>query len=150
MSSFFVSYFTLTSFRTARNYVVLLYLNPVCFQVTFSVRSFKVALSAVVCLRSLFQIIFHRSVIDNNQLMIIIIRRMEFSSGHSRRWLILTTVSWSNWNLECWFKWSENWRTWRKTLGARTRTNHKLNPVEPRPNCGRRALSLVTAPSPLT
>ena len=27
------------------------------------------------------------------------------------------------------FLWrEENWRTWRKTLGARTRTNNKLNP----------------------
>jgi len=23
----------------------------------------------------------------------------------------------------------ENWRTWKKTLGARTRTNNKLNPL---------------------
>ena len=50
-------------------------------------------------------------------------RRMEFSSGHSRWWLILTTVSRSNWNLEFWCMWrKENRRTWRKTPGTRTRT----------------------------
>ena len=38
-------------------------------------------------------------------------------------------ISGSNWNLECWFLWrEENQRTRRKTLGAGTRTNNKLNP----------------------
>ena len=38
-------------------------------------------------------------------------------------------ISGSNWNLECWFLWrEENRRTRRKTLGAGTRTNNKLNP----------------------
>ena len=38
-------------------------------------------------------------------------------------------ISGSNWNSECWFLWrEENWRTRRKTLGAETRTNNKLNP----------------------
>ena len=68
-------------------------------------------------------------------------RRLEFSSGLSRRWLISTILPGSNWNLECWFKWRrENWRTRRKNLGARTRTNQKLNThvisdsgVEPQP-----------------
>ena len=37
-------------------------------------------------------------------------------------------ISKSNWNLECWFLWrEENRRTLRKTLGAGTRTNNKLN-----------------------
>ena len=47
-------------------------------------------------------------------------------------WLVFMQVpalSWSNWNLECWFLWrEENRRIRRKTLGARTRTNNKLNP----------------------
>ncbi len=35
----------------------------------------------------------------------------------------------SNWNLECWFLWrEENRRTRRRILGARPRTNNKLNP----------------------
>ena len=37
-------------------------------------------------------------------------------------------ISGSNWNLKCWFLWKEeNQRTRRKTLGAGTRTNNKLN-----------------------
>ena len=44
-------------------------------------------------------------------------------------------ISGSNWNLDCWFLWrEENRRTRRKRLGARTRTNNKLNPhVTPGP-----------------
>ena len=62
-------------------------------------------------------------------------------------------ISGSNWNLECWFLWrEENRRTRRKTLGARTRTNNKLNHMwrrvresNPGDSGGRRALT--TAPS---
>ena len=60
----------------------------------------------------------------------------------------------SNWNLECWFLWrEENRRTRRKTLGAGTRTNNKLNPhvtpgpgIEPGPQRWE-ASALTTAPS---
>lgn len=53
----------------------------------------------------------------------------EFSDRHSTRWLFLSTVSRSNWNLECWFFWrEENWRIQRKILGTGTRTSNKLNP----------------------
>ena len=73
--------------------------------------------------------------------MMMMRRRLEFSSGLSRRWLISAIVPRSNWNLECWFKWRrENWRTRRKNLGARTRTHQNLNThvmlgpgVEPQP-----------------
>ena len=42
---------------------------------------------------------------------------------------LVALISRSNWNLECWLLWrEENRRTWRKTLGAGTRTNNKLNP----------------------
>ena len=42
---------------------------------------------------------------------------------------LLSTVSRSNWNLKCWFLWrEENRSTRRKTIGAGTRTNNKLNP----------------------
>ena len=55
---------------------------------------------------------------------------------------------------KCWFLWRvENWRTQRKTLGARTRTNNKRNPhtmpspgIKPGPNW-RKASDLTTAPS---
>ena len=55
---------------------------------------------------------------------------------------------------KCWFLWrEENRRTRRKTLGARTRTNNKLNPhmtpgpgIEPGPHWWR-ASTLTTAPS---
>jgi len=59
-----------------------------------------------------------------------------------------------NWNLEMFvFSWrEENRRTRRKTLGARTRTNNKLNPrmtpepgIEPRPHWWE-ASALTTAP----
>ena len=48
---------------------------------------------------------------------------------------LLSTVSRSNWNLEMLVMWrEENWSTRRKTLGAGTRTNNKLNPhVMPTP-----------------
>jgi len=53
-------------------------------------------------------------------------------------------LSWSNWNLECWFLWSEeNQRTWRKTLGARreptTNSTHIWHWArsEPGPHFGR-------------
>ena len=60
----------------------------------------------------------------------------------------------SNWNLECWFLWSEeNRRTRTKTLGAGTRTNNKLNPlvtlgpgIEPGPRRWE-ADALTTTPS---
>ena len=63
-------------------------------------------------------------------------------------------ISGSNWNLECWFLWrEENRRTRRKTLGAGTRTNNKLNPhvtpgpgIEPGPQWWE-ASALTTAPS---
>ena len=65
-----------------------------------------------------------------------------------------STVSRSNWNLECWFLWrEENRRTRRKTLGAGKRTNNKLNPhvtpgpgIEPGPQRWE-ASALTTAPS---
>ena len=42
----------------------------------------------------------------------------------------LPTVSGQRWNLECWFLWREGKRrTRKKTLGARRRTNNKLNPT---------------------
>ena len=50
---------------------------------------------------------------------------------HSTRWLFLSTVSMSNWNLEFWFMRSgrnPRRKTRRKPLGARTRTGNKLNP----------------------
>ena len=55
---------------------------------------------------------------------------------------------------KCWFLWrEENRSTRRKTLGARTRTNNKLNPrmtqspgIEPRPRWWE-ASALTTAPS---
>ena len=47
----------------------------------------------------------------------------------------------------------ENWRTWRKTLGARMRTNNKHNPhltmghgIEPDHSGGRQVLSLLHNP----
>ena len=72
------------------------------------------------------------------------------------RWLFLSTVSRSNWNLKCWFlQRKKNQRTHRKTLGARTRTKKKLNPhltpgprIEPRPQRWK-VSALTTAPSPL-
>ena len=65
-----------------------------------------------------------------------------------------STVSRSNWNLACWFLWrEENRRTGRKTLGAGTRTNNKLNPhvttgpgIEPGLQRWE-ASALITAPS---
>ena len=65
-----------------------------------------------------------------------------------------STVSSSNWNLACWVLWrEENRRTRRKTLGAGTRTNNKLNPhvtpgpgIEPGPQRWE-ACALSTAPS---
>ena len=64
-----------------------------------------------------------------------------------------STDSVSNWNLECWFlRREENRRTRRKTLGARERTNNKLNPhmtpgpgIEPVPHWWE-ASALTTAP----
>ena len=55
---------------------------------------------------------------------------------------------------KCWFlRREENRRTWRKTLGARTRTNNKLNPhmtqglgIKPGPYRWQ-ASALTTAPS---
>ena len=85
----------------------------------------------------------------------IVIIIMGFSSAHSRRWLFLSTVSRSNWNLECGFLWrGENRRTRRKTLRAGTRTNSKLNPhvtigPEIEPGDGRRALSPLRHPHSL-
>ena len=63
-------------------------------------------------------------------------------------------ISGLNWNLKCWFLWrEENRRTRRKTLGAGTRTNNKLNPhvtpgpgIEPGPQRWE-ASALTTAPS---
>ena len=61
----------------------------------------------------------------------------------------------SNWNLECCFLWGEeSRRTPKKTLGARTRTNNKLDPhvtpgpgIEPGPQQWE-VTALTTAPSP--
>ena len=66
----------------------------------------------------------------------------------------MALISRSNWNLECWFLWrEENRRTRRKTLGAETRTNNKLNPhvmpgpgIEPGPQRWE-VSALTTAPS---
>ena len=60
-------------------------------------------------------------------------------------------------NLECWFFWrEENQRTWRKTVGARERTNNKLNPhvtpgwgIKPGPHWWE-ASEITTAPSLLS
>ena len=62
----------------------------------------------------------------------------KFSSGQSTRQLFLPTISRSNWNLKCQFLWKEeDRRIRRKILGARTRTNNKLNPhVTPGPGFG--------------
>ena len=64
-----------------------------------------------------------------------------------------STVSRSDWNLACWFLWrEENRRTRRRTLGAGTRTNNKLNPHVTNPghsgghSGGRRALSPLRHP----
>ena len=78
---------------------------------------------------------------------------MEFSSEHAKRWPFFSMESRSNWNLECWFLWrEENRRARGKTLGARTRTNNKLNPhvtpgpgIEPRPQRWE-VSTLTTAP----
>ena len=57
------------------------------------------------------------------------INKWELSNRHSTRWLFLSTISHSNWNLECWFLWrEETLRAWRKTLGVEMRTNNNLNP----------------------
>ena len=66
----------------------------------------------------------------------------------------LSNVSRSNWNLDCWFlRREENRSTRRKTLGAETRTNNKLNPhmtlspgIEPGPHWWE-ASALTTVPS---
>ena len=87
------------------------------------------------------------------------------SNNNNQRYLVRVTlnskadkpvalISGSNWNLECWFLWrEENRRTRRKTLGAGTRTNNKLNPhvtpgpgIEPGPQRWE-ASALTTAPS---
>ena len=79
---------------------------------------------------------------------------MGFSSGQSRSWLFLSTVSKMNWNIECWFLWrEENRRTWRKTFGtdenqSAEKLNLHLTPIsgnEPRPQwCD--VSTLTTAP----
>ena len=68
---------------------------------------------------------------------------MGFSSGQSRSWLFLSTVSKMNWNIECWFLWrEENRRTCEKL-------NLHLTPIsgnEPRPQWWD-VSTLTTAPS---
>ncbi len=49
---------------------------------------------------------------------------MGICSGTSIRWFFIH-CSRSNWNLALLIL---RWETWRKTLGARTKTNNKLNP----------------------
>ena len=80
---------------------------------------------------------------------------MGFSSGQSRSWLFLSTVSKMNWNIECWFLWrEENRRTWRKTFGtdenqSAEKLNLHLTPIsgnEPRPQWWD-VSTLTTAPS---
>ena len=78
---------------------------------------------------------------------------MGFSSGQSRSWLFLSTVSKMNWNIECWFLWrEENRRTWRKTFGTdenQSAKNLHLTPIsgnEPRPQWWD-VSALTTAPS---
>ncbi len=56
------------------------------------------------------------------------INKMRICSGISTEWL-LSTISRSNWNLEVLvFAEGEKLENPEKTLGARTRTNNKLNP----------------------
>ena len=55
---------------------------------------------------------------------------------------------------KCWFvRREENWSTQRKTLGAETRTNYKLNPlmtprpgIKPKPHWWEVSAALTTAP----
>jgi len=61
-------------------------------------------------------------------------------------------LSWSNWNLKCWFLWrNESRRTWRKTLGARTEPTSSTHiwhqaGIERRPHWWE-ASALTTVPS---
>ena len=63
-------------------------------------------------------------------------------------------ISGSNWNVKCWFSLrGENRRAKRKTIGAGTQTNNKLNPhvtpgmgIKPRPQKWE-VSALTTAPS---
>ena len=96
-------------------------------------------------------VMFHNNIYCVGTLNVIILK-MEFSKGHSSRWVFLSTVSRSNWNLECWYLWrEENGRTLRKDLW--TRSNDKLNPhVMPGPGIETRlqwwgASAITTEPS---
>ena len=52
----------------------------------------------------------------------------KLSDGHSTRWLFMSTVPTSSWNLKRWcLRREENRRIRSKTLGVRTGTNNKLN-----------------------
>ena len=80
---------------------------------------------------------------------------VSFSEGDSSKAdKPVALISEWNWNLGCWFLWrEENRRTRRKTLGAGTRTNNKLNShvkpgpgIEPGPQRWEASV-LTTAPS---
>ena len=71
-------------------------------------------------------------------------------SVESMEWLLLHKLEFGNAGF---LRREENWSTWRKTLGAGTRTNNKLNPhmmprsgIEPGPQWWE-ASALTTAPS---
>ena len=73
---------------------------------------------AVILLRTLKRNIFQPNNKNNKNLA------MDVPLGE---WLFLFAASRSNWNSENWFLWrKKNGRTWKKTLGARTRINDKL------------------------
>ena len=73
---------------------------------------------AVILLRTLKRNIFQPNNKNNKNLA------MDVPLGE---WLFLFAASRSNWSSENWFLWrKKNGRTWKKTLGARTRINDKL------------------------
>ena len=73
---------------------------------------------AVILLRTLKRNIFQPNNKNNKNLA------MDVPLGG---WLFLFAASRSNWNSENWFlRRKKNGRTWKKTLGARTRINDKL------------------------
>ena len=73
---------------------------------------------AVILLRTLKRNIFQPNNKNNKNLV------MDVPLGE---WLFLFAASRSNWNSENWFlRRKKNGRTWKKTLGARTRINDKL------------------------
>ena len=74
---------------------------------------------AVILLRTLKRNRFQPNNNNNNKNLV-----MDIPLGER---LFLFAASRSNWNSENWFLWrKKNGRTWKKTLGARTRINDKL------------------------